>query len=77
MVLMCKDTPIYDVTANTILCADLCPLEFTSKAVYSQWCKKRHFIKSNRAAEATTVISDIADKRIAKRRLSLCDCYWV
>jgi hypothetical protein len=71
------DTPIYDITSNEMLNADLCPIAFNTNAVYRNWHKKRHFIKSNRAAEATTAISDIADKRISKRRLSLCDCYWI
>jgi hypothetical protein len=74
--LMCKDTAIYDVTNDTILVPHLCPIAFT-KAKYAGWHKRRHFVKSNRAAEATTAISDNVDTHISKRRLSLNDCYWV
>ena len=75
--LMCKNTPVYDITNNKVLNEDLCPIKISSKSRYQGWHKRRHFIKSNRAAEATIVLSDNLDKRISKRRLSLNDCYWV
>jgi hypothetical protein len=75
--LMCKNTPIYDITNHETFDKNLCPINFNTKAKYSGWHKRRHFIKSNRAAEATTVMSDNMDKKIAKRRLSLNDCYWI
>lgn len=73
---MCKNTPIYDITNDEILEEKLCPIRFT-KSKYVSWHKRRQFIKSNRAAEATTALSDNVDKHISKRRLSLNDCYWV
>jgi hypothetical protein len=76
VILMCKNTPIYDIANDAILRPDLCPVDFT-KVAYTTWKKKRQFLKTNRVAAATVARADSIDKRISKRRLSLSDCYWV
>ena len=78
-VLMLRDTPVYDIAKDIVLCDCLCP--FTSydntKKSYETWRKNRAYLKSNRAAERIIAQTGGNDTREAKRRLSLSDGYWV
>ena len=82
VVLMCKDTAVYDISTNTILSEELLPgCILRGTLTYSEWMKTRYSAGSNVSARRLMLKafgSDNHDSAIeATRTLSLSDCYWI
>ena len=83
--LMCKNTPIYDIANRTVLDATLCPFivgddSYDNSIVqknYEKWRSNRTYLRTNRIAEQIVIQSGGSNTRESKRRLSLSDSFWV
>ena len=75
-VLICKDTPVYDIGSNKILNPKLIPFQFESRRDFENWKRRRAFLQENRSAEYTASLLPPDDPGL-KRRMSLSDCYWI
>jgi len=82
VLLMCKDTAVYDVTKNIVLNKNLLPgciLHGTMD--YSSWMRTRYSSGSNVSARRLMLRAFASDNHAnaikATRTLSLSDCYWL
>ena len=65
---------VYDISHGVILDANLCPF---GENGYDTWKTKRNYLASNRIAERIIYEMGGEESSIAKRRLSLSDCFWL
>ena len=82
VILMCKDTEIYNVSTKEVLSGQLLPGCMKRKAMsYSQWMKTRYSAGSNVSARRLMLAAFGTDNHEnvleATRTLSLSDCYWL
>ena len=81
--LMCKDTPVYNISENTILDENLAPGSIVRQtASFDEWLRTRYSVGSNTSARRLMLRAFGADKHNdstlrATRALSLSDCYWI
>ena len=83
LLLMCKDTPVYNITQEIILNKHLLPgCILNVKMTYWEWMKTRYSVGSNVTARRLMLRAFGSDQhsdasnRIT-RALSLSDCYWL
>jgi len=85
MLLMCKNTPIYDIDNEKILNTNLLPGLMKQKGAnnhtFTKWMKYRYSSGTNTTARKLKGITfgQGARMRINRetRALSFCDCYWI
>ena len=82
VLLMCKDTPVYNISNNAVLNEQLLPGAIRHGTLtYSEWMKTRYSAGSNTSARRMMLRAlgtDNHNKTLkATRALSLSDCYWL
>jgi len=82
IILMCKDTEVYNTSTKEVLSKELLPGCMKRKTMsYSQWMRTRYSVGSNVSARRLMLAafgSDNHEQAIeATRTLSLSDCYWL
>lgn len=84
MFLMCKNTPVYDITGNSVINECLLPgimQMYPDTATFNAWMKYRYSSGTNTVARKLKGITfgQGARKRInaETHALSFCDCYWL
>jgi len=80
MILMCKNTEVYDIKNKTILSKELIPRSILYDMTFEEWTKHRKSVLSNETARLlyfTAFGHENEEVEIKKTRmLSLSDCYW-
>ena len=82
VLLMCKDTPVYNITKGEALNDDLMPGAMLRKTLdYSGWMKTRYSAGTNASARRLMLRAFGTDNHNntlgVTRALSLSDCYWL
>jgi len=82
VILMCKNTEVYNVSKKEVLSKDLLPGCIKRNTMsYSQWMKTRYSANSNVSARRLMLVAFGSDNHEnvieATRTLSLSDCYWL
>lgn len=84
IMLMCRNTPVYDITANIVISEHLLPglmQKYPDTATFNTWMKYRYSSGTNTVARHLKGITfgQGARKRINAQThaLSFCDCYWL
>jgi hypothetical protein len=82
LILMCKDTPVYDIVNRIVLHADLLPGAMRHGTLdFFAWMKTRYSTGSNVTARRLMLRAGGTDNhnKVLKttRALSLSDCYWL
>ena len=81
MLLMCKDTPIYDIKSDIILNEGMMPGSMLKGMSFESWTKHRKSVLSNTIARKVYFTAfgyeseDVAERKT--HMLSLSDCYWL
>lgn len=80
--LMCKNTPVYNITRGDVLCKELLPGAMLRETMdYSAWMRTRYSVGSNASARRLMLRAFGTDNHArtldATRALSLSDCYWL
>jgi hypothetical protein len=83
LLLMCKDTPVYDINQNIVLNNSLIPGCILRKTKnFDEWMQTRYSSGSNPSARRTMLRAFGSDNHTPEilqvtRALSLSDCYWL
>jgi len=82
LILMCKDTMVYDISRNVVLSKMLLPgCMLRGTMSYSVWMRTRYSAGSNVSARRLMLKAFGSDNHenviTATRTLSLSDCYWI
>ena len=82
MLLMCKDTPVYNITMGSVLDERLLPGAMLRGTLgYSEWMKTRYSAGTNASARRLMLRAFSTDNHNrtlgVTRALSLSDCYWL
>ncbi|MCL2222732.1 MAG: HipA domain-containing protein [Oscillospiraceae bacterium] len=80
MILMCKDSPVYDINDNMVLNENIIPGAMLKGMSYEKWKESRGFLLSNYTARQilfrVTLNRNRDEVLKSTHMLSLSDCYW-
>lgn len=84
MILYCKNTPVYNIDTEEVICQGLLPglmSKYADSQTFEAWCETRYSSLSNPIARRLNGLSVGMGKRKKLNRLtnmfSLSDCYWI